>query len=526
MRKAIFYLLSFWVVMLIIADIIHADSCVEVQCSSWPNSIDCEAQDNCNWITTTTTTTTSTTTITSTTTTSTSVTTTTTILSGNGAYFWSKKFGSPTGDNSVAVAVEPLTNNVIVAGNFSSTIDFGGGTTLTSLGSSDIFIAKYSPTGTLLWAKRFGGTSPDMVTSIVLDSSGNIVITGYFAGTTSFGGSSLTSAGGYDIFIAEYSSSGTHIWSKRFGTANYDYSYGVAVDNSGNSVITGEFYGTITFGGSSLTSSYPDAFLAKFSPTGAHIWSKKFQNSYAYDTGMGVTIDHSDNIVLTGYFNGTIDFGGGPFIATRYIDGISYYSDIFVAKFSSAGTHIWSKSFGATGEDRGKAVAIDSSNNIIVTGNFGDYFYTVPDFGGGTLVAADGYDIFLVKLSASTGAHIWSFALNDSVSADKAMGIAVDAGNNILLTGYYVKNIVLGSTIYTTPTAFDSNVFVVKYSSGGSHIWSKSFGSSGEEQGNGVTVDSSNNVIVTGRFNSTVNFGGGLLTSAGLFDGFLLKLAP
>src|SRR5207245_57617 len=165
-----------------------------------------------------------------------------------------------------------------------------------------------SSSGSYLWARLLGGTG----WTIATDSSGNVVVAGSFYNTQSFGGPSLTSAGLEDIFVAKYSSSGTYLWSQRFGGPDQDRPQGLAIDGSGNVLVNGFFKNTANLGGGSLTSAgSADIFLAKYSSTGAPLWSQRFGGS-GYDAGHGVTVDGSGNVVMTGSFNGSVDLGGGP----------------------------------------------------------------------------------------------------------------------------------------------------------------------------------------------------------------------
>ena len=110
--------------------------------------------------------------------------------------------------------------------------------------------------GAYRWAKRIGGAGVSVAPyASAVDSSGNVVVVGAFSGTVNFGGGPLTSAGGSDIYVAKYSSTGTHLWSRRFGDASGSTAYGVAVDTSGSVVVVGSFTGTVNFGGSPLTSA-------------------------------------------------------------------------------------------------------------------------------------------------------------------------------------------------------------------------------------------------------------------------------
>jgi hypothetical protein len=193
---------------------------------------------------------------------------------------------------------------------------------MTSSGDSDIFIMKYSPLGVLQWSKRIGGSSYDKAYSVAVDSSGNVIVTGYFGGTADFGGGTLTSAGFYDIFLAKYSSSGGYLWSKSFGSTTIDIGYGLTVDSTNNIILVGFFQATVDFGGGLLTSAgTSDIIVAKYSSAGTHLWSESF-GSTGDDVAYGVAVDSSDsdNVLVTGYFNGTVDFGSVPLTSNGFAD--------------------------------------------------------------------------------------------------------------------------------------------------------------------------------------------------------------
>lgn len=307
-----------------------------------------------------------------------------------GGYVWAKTLGGYGSDVANAVATDG-SGNVSVVGAFDVSItgvNFGGGA-LFSAGSTDVFVVKYSSTGTHLWSKRFGGSGLDGATAVAVDPSGNVVVVGYFNGTVDFGGGSLVSAGGNDIFVAKYSgTNGAHLWSKRLGTSTSEIPNRVAVDSYGDVVVIGSFTGSVNFGGGALASAgAEDIVVAKYSGAdGSHVWSKRF-GSTGSDVGYGVAVDQSDNVVVTGYFSGSVDFGGGALTASSY--------DVFVAKYSPGGVHQWSRRFGGTNAQVGSAIAADRvTGNLSVTG----YFLGTFDFGGGPLTSAGGADLFIVNI--------------------------------------------------------------------------------------------------------------------------------
>jgi FlgD Ig-like domain/Beta-propeller repeat len=425
-------------------------------------------------------------------------------------HLWSQRFGSTSDDVGQGVAVDG-SGNVFMTGRFIGTVDFGGGG-LVSAGFDDIVVAKFSPTGAHLWSQRFGSTGLDRGLAIAVDGSGNVTVTGAFSGTVDFGGGPLVSAGGQDIFVASYDASGAHLWSKHFGDTGDDRGRGIAVDGSGDVLVTGQFAGTVDFGGGNLVSSVgsDDIFLAKYDSSGAHVWSKRFGSSNQ-DIGFAVAVDGSGNAVLTGFFRGAVNFGGGNLTSA----GVE---DIFVAKYDATGAHQWSQRFGSTATDVGNGVALDASGNVFLTG----YFFNTVDFGGGGLISSSGSrDIFLAKYDA-TGAHQWSQRFG-STGDDQGDAVAVDGSGNVVMTGYFNGTMTFGGGGLVGAGAGD--LFLAKFDAAGVHQWSSGFGNTGEDEGQAVAVDGSGNVVMTGRFSFTVNFGGADLTDAGPRDIVLAKYA-
>ncbi len=408
-------------------------------------------------------------------------------------HLWSQGFGGVSNDDGNSVAVDGA-GNVLVTGSFAFTANFGG-SDLTSMGSSDIFVAKYNAAGVHQWSQRFGGTLNDYGLSVAVDGSG-VLVTGSFEGTVNFGGSDLTSAGGSDIFVAKYNAAGVHQWSQRFGNTGSDVGYSVAVDGSGNVLVTGHFNGTVNFGGSDLASmGSRDIFVAKYNAAGVHQWSQRFGGGEG-DVGYSVAVDGSGNVLVTGNFAFTVNFGGND------LTGIS---DIFVAKFNAAGVHQWSQRFGGALDDYGHSVAVDGAGNVLVTGLFQGTAY----FGGSGLSSAGGLDIFVAKYNAA-GVHQWSQRFGGT-GTDVGYSVAVDGSGNVLVTGSFAGIVNFGGSDLTSAGSFD--VFVAKYNAAGVHHASQRFGGASTDEGNSVAVDGPWNVLVTGNFAGTANFGGSDLTS-------------
>lgn len=370
--------------------------------------------------------------------------------SSTGSCLWSKKLGSSSGTPATAysVAVDG-SGNIVVTGWFSGSLDFGGGS-IASAGVDDIFIAKYSSTGAYLWAKRLGGLSNDHAYSITTDNNSNIIVTGYFAGTADFGGGSLTSAGGADIFIAKYLPTGAYMWAKRIGGSGSDIGWSVTTDSSDTIVVTGHFSGSVDFGGGLLTSAGgKDILVAKYSTNGAHIWSNSF-GSPTDDCSYGVAVDGYGNVLLTGIFTGTIDFGGGPMSPAGG-------GDIYLAKYSSSGQYVWAKHFGSTSPNASLsyAVSVDESDNIVLTG----VVIGNINFGSGWLFSNGSNDIFLAKFT-SNGVNLWSKRFGTAYD-DHGRAVAVDTYGNVFMVGDFFESVDFGGGTFTS--AYTPDAFIAKF---------------------------------------------------------------
>lgn len=424
------------------------------------------------------------------------------------SHHWSKRFGAALGDRAYAVAIDP-SGNVFVTGYFSGTVDFGGGGRI-SAGGTDIFVAKFSPTGTHMWSRSFGSTTNDQGLAIATNVIGHVFVGGSFTGSVNFGGATLISAGGEDIFLARYDPDGGHVWSQSFGSTGLDQCWSVAVDhNIAGVVITGAYTGSVNFGGGALIGAgNTDAFVAKFTtPSGTHQWSQRYGSTGA-DVGAALAIDASSNIVVTGTFSNTVNFGGAALVSAGGIDG-------FVAQYNGNNVHQWSKRFGAASSDYGRDVDVDIAGNVFLLANFS----ISADFGGGALPSLGSWDTAIAKFTAG-GTHLWSASYGGS-SFDEAMDIAVDTGGNVYATGSFFASANYGGQALVG--AGDDDVFVASYDNDGNHRWSAGMGSPLLDNPLGACVGGTGGLIIAGFHGGPINFGGGPLTWVGSDDIFLAK---
>ena len=428
-------------------------------------------------------------------------------------WLWVKNnIGINTNCISYGIAVD-ASGNSYVTGYFQGTATFGY-TTLTSSGGSDIFVAKLDSWGNWLWAKNAGGTGADIGYGIAVDASGDSYVTGYFYGSAIFGYTTLTSSGGSDIFVAKLDSWGNWLWAKNAGGTGADIGYGIAVDADGNSYVTGYFQSSpAAFGSTTLISNGDyDIFVAKLDSWGNNwLWAKNAGGT-SDDYGEGIAVDADGNSYVTGYFQSS----PATFGSTTLISNGDY--DIFVAKLDSSGNNwLWAKNAGGTSDDYCYGIAVDASGNSYVTGIFSNS----ATFGSTTLISNGDYDIFIAKLDSSGD---WEWAKKaGGTGGDWGYGIAVDTDGNSYVTGiFYSATAAFGDITLESSGGVD--IFVAKLDSSGDWEWANKAGGTDDDWVNGIAVDASGNSYVTGFFDISATFGYTTLINSGGYDIFVAKL--
>jgi len=368
-----------------------------------------------------------------------------------------------------------------------------------------------------LWAKSAVGSGDECGNSISTDANGNSYITGRFYGSITFGNTTLTNAGGWDIFIVKYDGAGNVLWAKSAGGTGPVIGNSISTDANGNLYITGQFYDTITFGSTMLTSVGGwDIFVVKYDGAGNVLWAKSAGGN-KNDYGNSISTDINGNSYITGEFkSNTITIG-----STTLTNAGSYSSDIFVVKYDGAGNLLWAKSAGGAGHDYGNSISTDTSGNSYITGSFGSPTIT---FGSTTLTntSASHVDLFVVKYDGA-GNVLWAKSAGGSLD-ESSNSIHTDANGNSYITGNFDGSITFGSTTLTYTGSFGNDIFIVKYDGAGNVLWAKSAGGSLDESSNSISTDANGNSYITGRFySSTITFGSDTLTNAGTDDIFVVK---
>lgn len=336
-------------------------------------------------------------------------------LDHDGNFMWAKNIAqSDYGNIGYSVDVAS-SGNVYVTGTFKGLTDFDPGPANSNINTlnpaQDIFISKFDNNGNFFWSKQFSGTEGQVGYSIKVDTHENIYITGLFYGTSDFDPgpavynlvpNSAILGSWPDAFVAKLDANGDFIWAKQFDGVNNQIGFGLALDPSGNIIITGEFHGDTDFdpgpGIFNLSSTVIKGFVVKLNTNGQFIWAKELGGATANTVQPhSIVCDASGNVYVTGSFLGTADFdpGGGIY----NLSSPPSFSNVFICKLQADGSFAFAKQINADNYSHAYCITTDLTNNIYISG----YFSNTADFDpeAGTYIAhtQGSLDGFVLKLS-------------------------------------------------------------------------------------------------------------------------------
>jgi len=456
---------------------------------------------------------------------------------------------SGAGDDRAYATASDADGNVYVAGVFSVLTDFdpGPGTArLTATGSYDAFIAKYTSSGDYVWAHALGGTvGGNDAYAIAVDPSGDVVVSGDFAGTVDFdfgsGDASHTAVGSLDMFLLKLDKDGNFKWVNAIGGRYADYANCLNIDAaSGNILVSGGFADLVDFDpslvGTPLDASKGGLFLAQYDKDGKYKWAGNIGCNGGSQYLNAMAKDAKGNIYVTGSFNGAADFDPGPGSAMMTSTGLQ---DVFLARYDSAGKYTWSKHMGNyPNVAMGNGLVVSKSGALTIAG----IFYETVDFNGGsgtplklTALFPVQPNIFMAQYDLD-GNCKWANNIGASTSSGgsiNASGLSIDKYDNLYMSGYFsLKTDFDPGSGIAFLTSKQIDMFFAKYDPSGEYLWAHSL-----PQHNGVVVggsvseatirtDDAGYIFLSGSFADTTNFATSGKTELGallLKDGFVAK---
>lgn len=299
----------------------------------------------------------------------------------------------------------------------------------------------------------------------------------------------------------------------------------LGVGPAGAIVLAGPVRGQVDFGLGTLASSGNDSdiYLAKFDPAGKALWQKKFGDSTEDQAVNNARVDDDGNIVVVGEYRGSLDGMG------IQIPPSQGSSDAFVAKLDPMGNPLWARWGGDMANQTADAVAIGKTGDVVVVGRFDGTFSW--NGGGTTLTNTTSSMVIFVQRFDKNGNSIFSTSFSApaaAASSQSLYSVAVDINDDVVLTGDYSGGLILPDG-KNYGSAGESDVFVVKLDGKtGGVVWSRSFGTANDEQGYGVATDSQGNILLSGKFEGMMSFGGNPVTTQApnILGVYLTKLSP
>lgn len=296
-------------------------------------------------------------------------------------------------------------------------------------------------------------------------------------------------------------------WVVTAGASSTNEGHAVAIDDSGNVYVAGEFVQTIDFdpgpGVTELTANNTDNFVAKLDASGDLVWAVSYGGPGNGNVVNDIVVDASGSVYLTGSFGLTPDFDPGAGTAELTSAG---GSDIYVLKLDSSGTFVWVRSMGGSEADVGESIAVDASGNIYTTGKFRDTVDFDPGAGTANLTSGGGDDTFISKLDA-LGNHVWVAQIEGS-SALTGKGIDVDASGNVYSCGQFFATADFdpGAGSFDMTSVSSADIYVQKLDSSGALVWAVQFGGNSGDTPFDIAVDDTGAVYTTGLHRAAGDF--------------------
>ncbi|MBA3664159.1 MAG: T9SS type A sorting domain-containing protein [Bacteroidetes bacterium] len=429
------------------------------------------------------------------------------VASSQAQYFqWAKAEGLWAYDYGYGTGLDNA-GNLYVAGKYELNAIFSGSTVTNHGTNHDIYLAKYTPSGSLMWVQTGGGTLGDYAHAMYCDGSSAVYTAGEIEGLNAqitFPGSAitLTCVGDNDLYLSKYDLNGTLLWAKSEGWYGSEKALGITADNTGNVYVCGYFTDTTKFNGVQVNGKgNHDIFIAKYNSSGVFQWVKT-AGSVGRDEAKGVKCDASGNVYICGMYSNSAYFN-----AQTTLTCTAGYFDAFVAKYDPSGNMLWIKRGSSDYDDVAWSITMDSQGKIYTAGEFVGYGI----FGNQNVTTAGATDAFVACYDAS-GNEQWVKRAGGS-QIDRVRGIGTD-GTNLFITGQFGSTASFGSQSVTS--ADSSDIFVSAMDNTGSFLWTATVGGPadsletlGYESGNSVIGDASGNVYATGS-----------LLNGGVFSGF------
>jgi uncharacterized delta-60 repeat protein len=344
-------------------------------------------------------------------------------------------------DYASGIAIDSKDNIIVIGTTFPWTIQ--------PPNHEDFLTVKYNSDGDTLWIRQYNLTNDDGAEGIAVDKLDNIIVTGYIVGDST----------GADIHVVKYNPEGDILWTQTYSNGKREFGefgVGIAIDSKNNIIVTGR-----------TSYNFGDYITLKYDSSGNLIWARTYNGGWE-DCAQDVAVDDSDNIVVTGYSNGNMNW------------------DLCTIKYKPDGDTIWVRRYDVAETDRAFGVTTDRQGNVIVVGET-HYFY--PGSGGSTGI--------VIKYTQQ-GDKLWTKMFTDTLQyaeVEKFVDVATDDLGNIYLAGNYAR--------WDTSGKLWIDYYITKCNPQGDTLWTYIYDYDHEDEASGIALDRYGNIFVTGTTNQS-----------------------
>lgn len=440
---------------------------------------------------------------------------------------WCPRFGSE-GETRMRALANDRHGGLIAAGSFRHSLDLGQGPLQGAgdAGRPDIFLARIDEAGRTSWSRRYGDAREDEPSAVAADQA-SLFLAGSFQGTLDIGTGPLFSSGSNRLFLARFTPGpeAQPLWLNAYGDDRPKGINALALDTKGNVVLTGTFQGSIDFGcGPRAGRGGNDIFLARLSPGGVCLDTWTFGGEEDQDA-FGLALDSRGRIVLTGRFARELSFGGAT-ARLRAADD----KDMFLAIFDPNGVPIFSRAYGGVGYQVGWSVAVGQGDELLLTGSFTLEIKLGP---GHEASGPNVGNVFLARMAADYSGPRWSHFFRSTRGA-VGESVAVDLEDNAWVTGIFDAqgSLMLGDRRLEGMRDHSSyDTFLARYDSAGRQVWVTRYATRipGYDQTHQDVYQKlaplGGNMVLGGVYMYKLDFGCGEMKPSGPADLFLVRLA-
>lgn len=417
---------------------------------------------------------------------------------------WVNSYGALSQDE--ALCSDRNGNDYFVGGYLSQGAQIGT-SSIQNNGFSDGFLTKLNGNGDIAWTVSLGGPSADRILDVDAHANGTVAVTGFITGNVQLNGTSVpTNAGSQDAFAMLCDANGTPLWIVPFGGSDADTGYGIAIDDDGNVLCTGQFKGVAQFGPFTLTSEISpltntythDLFVVKISPAGQILWARQGAAN-ADDRGLGICSDPAGNAYLVGQSSDTLQFGNTSYPNTVFNSG-------FVLKIDANGNEAWLTRIAST-QTLINEIEYGGDNHLYLTGDHLGQMAVLSAGSTQLFPSSNDYNIFLGKFDLN-GAPVW---ISSAGSSSEVSSKALAEGDNgeWYIAGTFKCRFDDFSALYGDGVFYSlgfRDLFVARYNADGTRAWERNYGSPKDDFCAAVAYGAADDPLFFGSYGRILQF--------------------